>query len=450
MAAAGQAPKELAFTPNDSLTADGVECGDKMFGYVINNTNTPANIGGLALTGIKKGVYSIETIETSTGKRSMYAPQSTDKNNKLTIGDLALAPQQDVILVLTPYKGNAQVRSLSYETEQLLSLLRGISAKGTMFGHQDSPLYGMGWEYEKGNSDVKLVCGDFPAVMGFDLGDIELGKDKNLDDVPFDIMRDEIINQYKRGGIVTLSWHTNNPLTAGDAWDVKNNKTVESVLSDGDNHAKFISWVNIVADFINSLETEEGVKIPVLFRPWHEHTGSWFWWGQKLCSTQDYLKLWDMTFAAFNSRGLTNVLYAYSPGIEPETKTAYLERYPGDSIVDLIGFDYYHSRNADYKTKMGNMLDILTEIGTERNKPIAITETGYGAVPDSSWWTNTLLPLLQNYPLSYVLVWRNTDKQERHYFVPYPGQQSEKDFLDFYQESNVLFVKDLNSITAEK
>ena len=79
--------------------------------------------------------------------------------------------------------------------------------KGIMLGHQDSPVYGTTWKWDEGKSDVLLVAGDYPAVMGFDLGKLELDSKENLDGVPFDRMRKEILAQYERGGIVTLSWH---------------------------------------------------------------------------------------------------------------------------------------------------------------------------------------------------------------------------------------------------
>ena len=52
---------------------------------------------------------------------------------------------------------------------------------------------------------MQKVCGDYPAVISFDLGEIELGGDKSLDKVPFEKIRKEIINQYNRGGLVSLS-----------------------------------------------------------------------------------------------------------------------------------------------------------------------------------------------------------------------------------------------------
>lgn len=167
------------------------------------------------------------------------------------------------------------------ETENLLANLKKIPSKGIMLGHHDDTVYGIGWEGEEARSDVKSVCDDYPAVISFDLGELELGNAANLDKVPFDKIRKEIINQYQRGGMVSLSWHARNPKTGGDAWDVSDTTVVKSILPGGENHQKFAGWLGGVADFLHSLKTADGVKIPVLFRPWHEHSGSWFWWGEK-------------------------------------------------------------------------------------------------------------------------------------------------------------------------
>ena len=117
------------------------------------------------------------------------------------------------------------------ETENLLANLKKIPSKGIMLGHHDDTVYGIGWEGEEGRSDVKSVCGDYPAVISFDLGELELGNAANLDKVPFDKIRKEIINQYQRGGMVSLSWHARNPKTGGDAWDVSDTTVVKDPLS---------------------------------------------------------------------------------------------------------------------------------------------------------------------------------------------------------------------------
>ena len=58
--------------------------------------------------------------------------------------------------------------------EQLKVRLQKLLNKGIMLGHQDDPVYGTTWKCDEGKSDVFLTTGDYPAVMGFDLGKIEL------------------------------------------------------------------------------------------------------------------------------------------------------------------------------------------------------------------------------------------------------------------------------------
>lgn len=315
-----------------------------------------------------------------------------------------------------------------------------------MFGHHDDTNYGIGWEGDEGRSDVKSVCGDYPGVISFDLGHIELGDTASLDKVPFSKIRKEILNQYKRGALSSLSWHLRNPKTGGDAWDVSDSTVVKSILPGGENHEKFVGWLGKLSTFINSLQTEEGVKVPVLFRPWHEHTGSWFWWGEKLCTHQEYKQLWRMTAEALCDNGVNNVLYAYSPGSEPKDTTQYLKRYPGDDLIDVIGFDTYQSERDSYMANLDKSLAIVDSIGKTHDKVIAITETGYEGIPDARWWTGTLLPAIEKYPIAYVLVWRNAREKVTHFYAPYPGQVSADDFVTFYNHPKTLFAADVNSL----
>ena len=202
------------------------------------------------------------------------------------------------------------------QTENLLKNLKKIHQTGFMFGHHDDPLYGIKWEGDAGRSDVKSVCGDYPAVMSFDLGHIELGNKESLDKISFDKIRTEMINQYKRGGMVSVSWHLDNPLTGGDSWDVKTPGAVTAILPGGSKHELFLTWLDRIAAFFNQLKTDEGEKVPVLFRPWHEHTGSWFWWGKNLCTPDQYKQLWQLTRSRLVEKKVDNLLYAYSPGTE--------------------------------------------------------------------------------------------------------------------------------------
>ena len=345
---------------------------------------------------------------------------------------------------------NKRIKTLTPETQNLLKNLKIISKKGFMFGHQDDPLYGIGWEGDDGRSDVKSVVGDYPAVMGFDLGRIELGNEKNIDNVSFEKIRQEIVRQYQRGGMITMSWHVNNPLTNGDAWDVKNGEnTVASVLPGGQNHDKFLCWLQNAADFFNSLKTGDGTKIPIVFRPWHEHTGSWFWWGKDLCSPEEYKQLWKMTVDFMQGKGVNNLIYTYSPDIQGPGQI-YMERYPGDEYVDILGLDGYHRDNEagieSFQNSLNTILSFMTEEGEKRNKPIALTETGLEAIPIANWWTGVLLPIIEKYPISYVMVWRNARERDNHFYAPYPGQKSAADFIKFYRHPKTFFCKDIPNL----
>lgn len=332
------------------------------------------------------------------------------------------------------------------ETLQLKKSLHGMPSRGFMFGHQDATVYGIGWDGDSGRSDVRSVTGDYPAVVGFDLGRIELGHESNLDNVSFHRMREEIIRHYERGGMVTVSWHADNPVTGGDSWDVEGEKVVASILAGGEQHELFVGWLETVANYFNSLVTPSGTKIPVLFRPWHEHTGSWFWWGKDHCTIEEYRELWMLTREVLDGKGVTNLLYAYSPDAQGPGDI-YMERYPGDELVDLLGFDCYHRDNEEgieaYQNSLHTILSFMAEEGKRRGKPIALTETGLETVAVNDWWTGVLLPVLDQYPVSYVLVWRNARERPNHYYASYPGHESEEDFVQFYEHPKTLFCQDI-------
>ena len=352
-----------------------------------------------------------------------------------------------LLTACNPAKNNEATNKDSRSSKEILrDNLRATTPKGVMFGHHDDTVYGKDWEFVEDGSDVLAVCGDYPAVVSFDLGHLELGDSLSIDKVPFDLIRQEAVKQYQRGGLVSFSWHPRNPKTGGDSWDVSDKTVVTSILPGGENYEKFQQWLNNLNRFICSLQTEDGTKVPVLLRPWHEHTGSWFWWGQDLCTTDEYKQLWRMTTDYLEQNGAADqILYAYSTGTEPKDTAAYLERYPGDDIIEVIGFDGYQREDKNlYLNDMAVCLAVVDSIAKAHDKILAITETGYEAIPDSVWWTETLLPLMGDYPVSYVLLWRNAREYDTHFFGPYPGHASANDFIKFHQHPKTLFSKDVN------
>nr|WP_262503215.1 glycoside hydrolase family 26 protein [Xylanibacter ruminicola] len=326
---------------------------------------------------------------------------------------------------------------------QLADRLTSLQQKGYMAGHQDDPFYGIGWAYEDGKSDVKLTVGDYPAVMGFELGGIEMGDEKNLDSVPFTRIHDELLAHVKRGGVVTISWHPRNPLTGGTAWDVTSNKVVKSILPGGVKADLFKVWMARLADFLESLKDETGQPVPIIFRPWHENNGSWFWWGQKLCSDSEFMALWNLLQDEMNARGFSNLLWSYSPNLDGGwTLERFMQRYPGNDRVTLIGEDAYQwGSEQDFIKAVNSDLTFLTQFAKNNGKLLAMTECGFKNIPDATWFSRVLKPQMDKYPISYFLLWRNYEKE---WFGPVPGTPCGDDYRKAFKEAkNVMFLNDI-------
>ena len=331
------------------------------------------------------------------------------------------------------------------EAVKLYQKMMELQHKGLMFGHQDDMAYGTSWYASEGRSDVKDVCGDYPAVIGWELGHLELGDAYSLDSVYFDNIRKGIIKADQMGAINTVSWHHRNALTGGTAWDVSSKKTVASILPGGEKHDLYLKYLDKLADFMLSLKDDKGKLVPILFRPYHEHTGSWFWWGKNLCTVDEYKALWRFTVTYLReTKNLHNLLFSYSTD-RFTTSAEYMERYPGDDLIDLLGFDLY-DRGPEYSATLANCAKIVSGIGVEKGKIVAVTEAGGPISKNQEWWTKTVLETLRPYDLSYVLVWRNPttkSKAKDASFGPYKNCPSEQDFIKFYNDPRTLFLKDI-------
>lgn len=333
------------------------------------------------------------------------------------------------------------------QAEKLITRLDTLIEKGIMIGHQDDTFYGGTWHYEDGRSDVLETCGDYPAIMGFDLGKLELDSATNIDGVPVELMKREIVAQYERGGIVTISWHPWNPVTGENSWDPSGEAVTKILSGKGEVADTFNVWLDRIAAFIGSLETASGEKVPIIFRPWHEMSGHWFWWGCNSCTPEEYQKLYILTYNHLVEAGLgDNIVWAYSPNLaNEETVEAYLQYYPGDEYVDLIGIDVYRFGSAeDFQYNLRKELDVVKAAAEQTGKIPALTETGFKNMTDSTWFTQCLLPVLKEYKLSYVLQWRNAwDKPEENYFMVAPELPCADDFRAYYADPHTLFVKDI-------
>lgn len=336
------------------------------------------------------------------------------------------------------------------ETENLYQNLILLQEKGFLFGHQDDLAYGVKWRYEEGRSDIKDVTGDYPALYGWDLGGIEHQKSNNIDGVPFKKMKNWIKEIYDRGGVSTISWHMDNPLTMKNSWDTTSG-SLSSILPNGEKHQLYLSWLDQAAQFLGNLKGSDGKKIPILYRPFHELTGNWFWWCKNNATHEEFKEIWRFTIHYLReTKKLNNLIIVYNTA-DFKSKEEFLEYYPGDDVVDVLSFDKYQYTNpvtdSSFITEVQNQLKIMNEVAVEHQKPMAIAETGYEQIPYENWWTKTLTEAIGNYKISFILLWRNHGWQEQekkmHYYAPYKGQLSEKDFIEFYNSPKTFFQKDI-------
>jgi beta-glucosidase len=373
----------------------------------------------------------------------MVGSSSQDKDLKTTT--LTVKEEQKEIIPLLADK------NATPETQALYKRMVKRLDEGIMVGHQDDLAYGIGWYNEPNRSDVHSVTGKYPAINGWEIGHIELGAKYNLDSIYFDNMKRYIREGHQRGSISTISWHGDNIVTGKSAWDCARNDVVKSILPGGKNHKKFIAWLDKVADFFLDLKDDDGKLIPVMFRLYHEHSGAWFWWGSKQCTPDEYKQLWVMTVEHLrDTRNVHNILYSFSPS-ETKDITEYLERYPGDDYVDIVGFDCYANGEKEdqspektkqqierYKNALKHNLDIVTAYAKKTGKIPTIAETGMERVPYPQYFTDAVYNSVKDYKVSYVLFWRNAFNRSNHFYVPYPGGPGEEDFRIFAGKKGII------------
>ena len=144
-----------------------------------------------------------------------------------------------------------------------------------------------------------------------------------------------------------------------------------------------------------------------------------------------------------------HLLYAYSSS-NVQSEEHYLERYPGDQYVDILGFDHYlkgrEQKNVEqYKIDFERNIKIVTKCAEQSGKLPVIGETGEESIWDPTYFTNVVYPIINKYKLGWILFWRNAWEPDKpnHYYLPYPGHSSESDFKQFVDQPIILTNKDV-------
>ncbi len=346
-------------------------------------------------------------------------------------------------------------KSATKGAQDLYKRLEATAGKGIMIGHQDALAYGLGWWKREGMCDMYRVSGEYPAVYGWEIGDIHTPR--NLDSVAFSDMKNWMIDIHKNGGINAISFHMDNPVDGASSWDTS--KITKDILPGGKDHQKLLFHLDLAANFIKSIQTD-AQAVPMIYRPFHEHNGNWFWWGKGNTTEADYIALFQFNVDYFRKKhNIHNLIYAFSPDRSrmksSGSRTDYLYGYPGDDYVDLLGWDNYMDVKASNNDSLNAVgikslvtgLEMIADLAAEKGKLCALTETGSESIKDPKWFTQRILNPIKASPkaskITYVSFWRNA--RESHHYMSYPGHITEADFKDFVKDPMTLTLKDIGT-----
>lgn len=337
------------------------------------------------------------------------------------------------------------------ETAALFYNLKKLAKTKVAIGQQDA--FNSFYEDAGGDSDIKKNTGFDPALLGSDFMFITDKNNNGQADNWFYQQELKITADvkaaYAKGIINTFCWHLREPnnedsFYAADMSADEKATAFKSILPGGTNHEWYKKKLDKIASVVLNLKGSNGELIPIIFRPLHEFDGSWFWWGANFCTPEEYKTAYQFTVDYLkNTKGVHNILYAFSPDNSYTTAESYLSRYPGDKYVDVLGMDNYGdfnnqgssgAKNANLKLKM------ISTLAHNKVKIAALTETGYQVTttnpPITDWFSNYLYTALNDHPtfdvpvisISYVMFWNNSKDA---YYVPNNAVSNATDFKTF-------------------
>jgi len=340
---------------------------------------------------------------------------------------------------------------LVHSAKVLLSNLHKLKGPRFMYGQQDPVGAGARWIGDDERSDVKDVTGSHPALFNWDANEITRQKSR-------DRFSDRIEEYHDRGAVTSFVWHQLDPEGNGFFVDeVSNpNAIAKSLMPGGENNQLFLDKLTQLANNTKTYRDKNGRSIPILFRPYHEHNGHWFWWGTGT-PEQDFIDLWQYTVDYLKDElNVHNFLYVFSPdGTQMNTSDrSYTFRYPGEDYVDVHGLDFYffNGGNDSEQNRFMRSVNQTVESANFFNKPSAITEVGNEGLTIPHWHMQNLLrPIKANetaIQISYLSTWRN--EAEFNHYAPFTGHKSVPDFLEFYSDPTTIFLNNIMPGTSDE
>ena len=348
-------------------------------------------------------------------------------------------------------------KNASTETVALFYNLRNLGKTKIIIGQQDAF---NSFYQNSGSSDIKKTTENDPGILGSDFMFIT---DKDNPNNNWYVQQENKIIQdtkdaYAKGMINTFCWHLREPYNeksfySADMTSEQRTDAFKSLLPGG----KFNDWykkkLDKVASVVSNLKDTNGKQIPIIFRPFHEFDGNWFWWGANYCTAEEYISVYRFTVNYLrDTKNVHNILFAFSPDNSYTTPSSYLSRYPGDDYVDILGMDNYgdfDNKGTSGASLANSKLKLISDLAISKNKIAALTETGYRVTSTTpainNWFSTYLYDAItnNNLQIAYVMFWSNTSSG---YYVPTPGNSNVADFQNFTLKSKIILQNNISKM----
>ena len=277
--------------------------------------------------------------------------------------------------VIHTYNGGLSNKNAIQNAKNVYEYMQKMQGKACITGQMESTWMGTP------NYEIIYIrdnTGKEPAIRGLDF--MNAG---------FEGVTERAAEWWEKGGIVTICWHTGSDFNSGFEeakadeinWD-------EAFTKGSPTYNKLIKGMDRAVPYLQELED---AGVPVLWRPFHEFDGGWFWWGKG--GSDNFVKLWQMMYSRYTDYwGLDNLIWVL--GYSKNTEVDKREWYPGDAYVDMLGCDCYEpgaSKELYEKSK---------EVAPE-GMPIVYHECGN--IPTEAMMKEA------DAPWGYFLTWHTTD-----------------------------------------
>ena len=338
-----------------------------------STSTTTANSSAVSATSTTSESVSSATSETSSVVSSDNATSSAAVSEANSATESTPETTTDTNYVLTN-------KNATPEAQKVYSFICENMGKKIISGQQESTWAGDETYTNKEQYEFDYIqdkTGKLPAIRGLDYMN---------DD--FDGVNRRAKEWWEKGGIVTICWHCSCDFDR--SYDECKSTEItdwDKALTEGtDEYNKLVAGMDKGAKALKELAD---ANIPVLWRPFHEFDGGWFWWGKG--GAENFKKLWQLMYDRYtNHWGLNNLIWVCGfsgNGVKTDAqKTNYAEWYPGDEYVDCVGADTYSAK--------GSNVDLYDEVYkvVGDSKPIPLHECGRIPLPedlqtDSAKWS---------------------------------------------------------------